>query len=77
MNHLRTRMENRRTWLTTCLRGAACAGVAGTIGLLAARGQVRSCPRLDQRCGDCPDLVACALPPAAVTRRHSAQKGGR
>jgi hypothetical protein len=77
MNDAGARTTDRRAWLATCMRGAACAGLAGTAGLLVARGQVRGCPRAGHTCGSCPDLIACTLPPAAAARRRSAQKGGR
>lgn len=75
MRGTQTERADRRAWLVTSLRGAACVALAGTLGLLAARGQVRGCPRGGLPCGGCPELAACALPPAAAARRRRAQQG--
>ena len=58
---------SRRAWLTTVARYGTLAGLLGSLGVLAARGQ---CTRAGT-CTHCPKFANCDLSQATATRRQN------
>ena len=68
---------DRRAWLASCARTVVLGGIAATAGVLASRGQVRSCPDELLACASCNRLSRCGLPRAVVVRAQHAKQENR
>lgn len=68
---------DRRSWLAGCARTVVLGGIAATAGVLASRGQVRSCPDESLVCANCGRLARCGLPRAVVVRAQHAKQEKR
>ena len=77
MNRDTTPEVDRRTWLGSCARTLVLGGLATTAGVLASRGQIRSCPDQSLACASCGHLSRCGLPRAATARSRHAKQGNR